>query len=571
MTAGGTRSSRLGPAARALVLGSIGLGCGLFVLIATFAGLSDGHRAADSLATRSLPAAIALRDLSVESVRAQENFLTAVHTSDPATRAVALDAALDAGRAQDEAWRTYESVAVESPGEQALQRRFEASLVRARQLATAVVSSEPDDANRAELLAEEQAEDAIQRSAVHALETEIYLPMAQRDAAAATAGIDTGRTVVGASTGIGAVLFSLVGIVLMRGARRDHRLRTAESAAMRQAAETATFERSLQAGLEMATTEDASMGVVEQALSMAAPEVPAEVLLADSSRAHFRQVLGTGTGEEHRCRVSSPGECPAIASGQTRLFENSADLDSCPFLREQNEHAWAVCVPVSVAGRNTGVIRAQQALQAPRTEHLVSRLELVARKTGDRIGALRVLAKTRAQAQADPLTGLPNRRTLEQQVRDLQVVDGPYVIAFADLDLFKAINDLHGHETGDRALRLFSRILRDGIRPRDLLARYGGEEFVVVLPDCSIPDARVVAERIRSALASALGNATVPAFTVTIGLAAAEPGDELAGVVARADEAMMTAKRDGRDRVFAAGDERATPERPGSPVAATVN
>ena len=82
-----------------------------------------------------------------------------------------------------------------------------------------------------------------------------------------------------------------------------------------------------------------------------------------------------------------------------------------------------------------------------------------------------------------------------------------------------------------------------------------------------MPDARVVAERIRSALASALGNATVPAFTVTIGLASAQPGDDLATVVAAADRAMLTAKMDGRDRVLAAGDEPPTLEAPEHPPA----
>jgi diguanylate cyclase (GGDEF)-like protein len=356
------------------------------------------------------------------------------------------------------------------------------------------------------------------------------------------------------------VIFTVVGIAFLRGARRDQRLLITEALAMRLTAKNASFERSLQAGLEMAPTEEASFDVLNQALSIAAPDMPVEMLLADSSRAHFHQVLSTGSGEDNRCRVNSPGECPAIGAGQTRLFEDSASLGTCRFLREHAERAWAICVPVSVAGRDTGVIRAQQRVEIPRPEQLTAALELVARKTGDRIGALRVLSKTQAQADVDPLTRLPNRRNLEQQVRDLEVVDNPFVVAFADLDHFKAINDVHGHETGDRALRLFARILRDSIRPRDLLARYGGEEFIVVLPDCSIPDARVVAERIRSALASALDNATVPAFTVTIGLAEAAPGDELVSVIANADRAMRAAKMHGRDRVLAETDEPAACE-----------
>jgi diguanylate cyclase len=186
----------------------------------------------------------------------------------------------------------------------------------------------------------------------------------------------------------------------------------------------------------------------------------------------------------------------------------------------------------------------------------------VSRKAGERIGAIRVLARTEVQAHVDPLTGLPNRRTLEEQVHALP--EDEYVVAFADLDHFKAINDGHGHETGDRALRLFARVLRDGVRPRDLIARFGGEEFVAVLPDCSLDDARVVAERIRAELATALANGAIPPFTVTIGLADAVPGESLASMIARADAAMLSAKTQGRDRVVAHGD----PTRPGPDLAA---
>jgi diguanylate cyclase (GGDEF)-like protein len=97
-----------------------------------------------------------------------------------------------------------------------------------------------------------------------------------------------------------------------------------------------------------------------------------------------------------------------------------------------------------------------------------------------------------------------------------------FVVAYLDIDHFKVLDDLHGHDTGDRALRLFARVLRDSIRPRDIPARYGGEEFVVVLPECSIGDARVVADRFRTRLAAALGGETIPDFTVSVGLAHAD-------------------------------------------------
>ena len=121
---------------------------------------------------------------------------------------------------------------------------------------------------------------------------------------------------------------------------------------------------------------------------------------------------------------------------------------------------------------------------------------------------------------------------------------------------------MHGHDTGDRALRLFARVLRDSVRPNDIPARYGGEEFVTVLPDCSIENAVIVIERFRSRLSDALTGGTVPRFTVSFGLAASERGRTFAEIVDAADHALLRAKQDGRDRINIAGNEPASEDAP---------
>lgn len=166
-----------------------------------------------------------------------------------------------------------------------------------------------------------------------------------------------------------------------------------------------------------------------------------------------------------------------------------------------------------------------------------------------------MLADTSAQARTDPLTGLMNRRSLENRVREIVANGRDYVVAYADLDHFKVLNDKHGHDTGDRALRLFSQVLVDSVRPDDIPARYGGEEFVIVLPDCHIADAAPVLERVREMLAQRLVNATVPSFTVSFGLATDEDAADFNEVVARADAALLTAKRQGRDRIVVATED----------------
>jgi diguanylate cyclase (GGDEF)-like protein len=253
--------------------------------------------------------------------------------------------------------------------------------------------------------------------------------------------------------------------------------------------------------------------------------------------------------------VTSPEDCPAASSGQTRLFRSSDRLDACPFLRNREAGVMsAACVPVSIAGQTTAVIHTTNPAHELPDAEVLEELELVARKAGDRIGYLRVLARTETHARVDALTGLFNRRSLEQQAREVIDRGETFVVAFLDLDHFKDLNDTYGHEIGDRALRLFARVLRDSVRPADIPARFGGEEFIVVLPDCRLSDARIVADRVRTRLQLAIAASTVPPFTVSIGLADSEPPESFVDTVARADEALMQAKQTGRDRVVVAPD-----------------
>ena len=151
-------------------------------------------------------------------------------------------------------------------------------------------------------------------------------------------------------------------------------------------------------------------------------------------------------------------------------------------------------------------------------------------------------------ALCDSLTGVGNRRRLD---RDLAIeagnADMPVAVIMVDVDHFKRINDEHGHEAGDQALRVVADVLRREVRSGDVVYRYGGEEFCVVLADTTSAEAGQVAERIRFAV-SRTALAFDQPMTVSIGVALGK-GAHVTQTMRRADEALFKSKDGGRDRV----------------------
>ncbi len=179
----------------------------------------------------------------------------------------------------------------------------------------------------------------------------------------------------------------------------------------------------------------------------------------------------------------------------------------------------------------------------------------IAGATGDELGLIRAFATKNEQANTDTLTGLSNRRSLESKIIEISS-RGQFAIAFLDIDRFKMLNDTHGHETGDRALRLFADVLRGVLRPNDLAARWGGEEFILVLPEMGAEKAVPVLERVRERLEHALAPAMLPGFTVSCGVSDSSRAATFQKIVAQADEALLRAKRDGADRIHIAASDR---------------
>jgi len=166
---------------------------------------------------------------------------------------------------------------------------------------------------------------------------------------------------------------------------------------------------------------------------------------------------------------------------------------------------------------------------------------------------LRAMKASALAATTDPLTGLCNRRSLEDKVGGWLEDGRSYAVVMADLDHFKELNDTHSHAAGDRALKTFARTLARCCRPDDVVARMGGEEFVVALPLADSSQAAAAMERVRTALVDDIARAGVPTFTASFGIADSLYADDLESLLKVADEAMYAAKRAGRDRVVIAG------------------
>jgi diguanylate cyclase (GGDEF)-like protein len=160
-------------------------------------------------------------------------------------------------------------------------------------------------------------------------------------------------------------------------------------------------------------------------------------------------------------------------------------------------------------------------------------------------------------AGTDPLTGLANRRTLDEtlgrEIARTERLQGDLSVIMADLDHFKCINDQYGHIIGDQVLACAAAVFKSQSRPYDLAARYGGEEFLLVLPGTSTNSAIATAQRIRKEIA----DLTVPCprqITISLGVASWMAGETPEAFVARADAALYNAKSTGRNRVEVALD-----------------
>ena len=237
------------------------------------------------------------------------------------------------------------------------------------------------------------------------------------------------------------------------------------------------------------------------------------------------------------------GAVRAYTSNQA-LFAGDLDDPAAGVVRWMDKRS-AYWVPVRRGNAPLGVI---VVAWADPVEELPPRLprvmELVAAEAAVAIDRAALLDRLARMARTDDLTGLPNRRAWDQEmVRELARAkreETSLTVAMVDLDFFKAYNDAHGHQAGDRLLKEAAGAWRSVLRETDLIARYGGEEFAIALPGCSLEEAVRLVERLRAV--------TPWGESCSAGIATWNREEQAESLLGRADEALYEAKQAGRNR-----------------------
>ncbi len=253
------------------------------------------------------------------------------------------------------------------------------------------------------------------------------------------------------------------------------------------------------------------------------------------------EVMGLSCSDNILCHVDQAGanlcncQCPAaetLQDGQSR--------EANVFLLHKDGHRVPVSIRVApILDTEERIIGAVEVFADNSSrENLRQRIDLLEKLTA-----------------LDPLTQMPNRRRLEDEIRarlaETQRYGLTFGVLFADLDHFKYVNDRHGHTTGDLVLKMVGQTMLNALRPFDIAGRWGGEEFLAVVVNVDIETLSTVAERLRSLVAQSRlpqdgDNITV---TVSVGATLVLPGDDSRSLMERADQAMYQSKAQGRNQV----------------------
>jgi diguanylate cyclase (GGDEF)-like protein len=269
-------------------------------------------------------------------------------------------------------------------------------------------------------------------------------------------------------------------------------------------------------------------------------------------------------------RVFAPDDCWALRRGQVHLVLNPSAGLVCKHVRANGPATLPyLCVPMMAQSEALGVLHlqcCQPGLEPGERNHIAESKQRLAEAVADSIALalanLKLRETLRNQSIRDPLTGLFNRRymeeTLERETRRAKRSGASLGIIMADIDHFKRFNDAYGHEAGDAVLRALGKLLQTRVRGEDIACRYGGEEFTFVLPSASLHATQQRAEELREQaqyLRVEQGSQSLGSLTLSLGVAVyPQHAETWEAVLQAADAALYRAKESGRNRVMVSGN-----------------
>lgn len=298
--------------------------------------------------------------------------------------------------------------------------------------------------------------------------------------------------------------------------------------------------------------------VVEDLSKKLFPGTTGALYLFNSSRTLLRAVASWGELPDAEQKFA-PYECWSLRHGRTHPLNEEHISAPCAHLTEPLPIV-SYCLPVQVQGETMGVlnIRSDNEDNIPETKRQLA--YTVVEQTGMTLSNLNLREALREQSIRDPLTGLFNRRYMEevlkQHISRVTRHLHPLGIIMIDIDHFKAFNDLHGHVAGDILLRELGQFLQSHIRAEDVACRYGGEEFLLIMPDAFLEAVQARADLLRRAardLQIEMDGQRYGNITLSMGVAVYPMhGRKIETVLRAADAALYRGKQEGRDRVIVA-------------------
>ncbi|MBL6749042.1 MAG: diguanylate cyclase [Nevskia sp.] len=289
------------------------------------------------------------------------------------------------------------------------------------------------------------------------------------------------------------------------------------------------------------------------------PGYSGSMYLLHASRNYLESTVRFGNPDSSE-PVFSPDACWALRRGQ--LHWNGQDGLRCAHIRADSGNRAVVCIPIISQGDIVGIgfLQADKAgddaLQSEDRQHFEQLAGMVADRVGIAVSNIKLRQTLRLQSIRDPLTGLFNRRYLEETLpREIGLAERrghELSMLMIDVDRFKQFNDVHGHEAGDQALRLIGGQIAKHFRDSDIACRFGGEEFAVVLPGANGSQAAAKAEELRAQverLQLTVRDEVIGPVTISVGAAQFRPQQRAGDLIGTADRALYRAKNEGRNRV----------------------